>query len=151
VIIESLFTFTLFWSGFGNSSVLKCGETPSTNEAYYSADAVFVGKVIKVIRLEDRRSGDKKRLPPMFPIDRVQLKVETAYRGIKDNEVEVETIPVDREYGISFKMGKTYLVYAHRKGDQKNILKVRGCGRTDLITIIKKDLKILDELSRSKE
>lgn len=153
MILEGFFITTLFL--FGGSNV-KCGEIPSVNEAYKSADVVFVGKVIEVTRLKDeRQNADNKPLPPMFPTDKVRLKVKTAYRGInKDVEVELETIPMQAEWGVFFKKDEIYLVYANRKitKDSKiETLRVGGCGRTKLISNATEELRIIEELHNSDE
>ena len=128
----------------------RCIIPPPPKTAFLNAQSVFVGKVIEIISL----SVPDPELPPgvtnlVQPI-KVRIDVKRVYRGVKDDEIEVETMTGGAEWGADFKLNETYLIYAQKQDKKKKFLIVYGCGRTRLITQAEEDLEFLNGLTESK-
>ena len=128
----------------------RCIIPPPPKIAFLNAQSVFIGKVIEIIPL----SIPNPELPPgvvdlVQPV-KVRLKIERVYRGVKDDEIEVETKTGGAEWGADFKLDETYVIYAHKQNKKKKSLIVYGCGRTRLITQAEEDLEFLNELAKPK-
>lgn len=72
-----------------------------------------------------------------------RFAVERVYRGKEMKEVEVATMTGTSEWGANFKKGESYLVYAEKDGDRRDLLRVRGCSRTSLMQDAEEDLELL--------
>ena len=128
----------------------RCIVPPPPKTAFLDAKSVFVGKIIEITSL----SVPDPELPPGVinleqPI-KVRVKVERVYRGVEDDEIEVETMTGGPDWGVNFKLNETYVIYAHKKDKKKKSLIVYGCGRTGLITQAEEDLEFLNGLNESK-
>ncbi len=148
MILKCALMSFLLLSSFVNVRA-RCVIPPPPKTAYLNAQSVFIGKVIEIISL----AVPDPELPPgvfnlVQPV-KVRLKIERAYRGVKDDEIEVETKTGGAEWGADFKLDETYVIYAHKQNNKKKSLIVYGCGRTRLITQAEEDLEFLNELAKS--
>ena len=91
----------------------SCAPPPSPSEAEEAADAVFTGTVVEM----EQEGGSV----------RVRLHVDEARKGADTDEIVVHTAASPAACGFTFRLDKTYLVYAHRSDDQ---LRVSLCSRS---------------------
>src|SRR5688572_21284027 len=89
-------------------------------EAYWSADAVFAGKVIKQSIFEVKEGeGDSK-----YKYQKVlaHFSIEQRVKGIAGDELEIVTGLGGGDCGYNFKDGQRYVVYAIRRDEYKGRL-----------------------------
>ncbi len=102
----------------------------TAESAFYGANVVFVGKVIRVktakeasVSLIVKRSGAAEMLKtPVWEkslgsVRIATLEVSDAFKGVTDKTIEVSTSVYDGggTCGVNFKVGETYLVYAYNR------------------------------------
>jgi hypothetical protein len=105
--------------GFTSSTeACSCAPTPPVCEAYWQANAVFVG--VPVGRRELKES-DSSTVAYRF-------LVQDPWRGVKDKEVEVRTGYGGGDCGYVFEFGKSYLIYSW--GGNAQPLRTGICSRT---------------------
>ncbi len=130
-----------------NAFACVCGPTSPPCEAYWQAEAVFIGtpKELSWIEYEEKL--------PELVIKRKQtvfsFSVDQAFRGVNGSQVAVLTGMGggDCEYG--FKIGEQYLVYAHRDGRKKEMLATSICTRTRPVRNAGEDLEYIEGLSKA--
>lgn len=91
----------------------KCATLPF-NEAYNSAEAVFVGKV-----LSEEKNGDVKTF---------ELEIEKYWKGATKKKIKINVYETMR-YQAWFRVGERYLIYATADDDGK--LNVGRCSRSN--------------------
>jgi hypothetical protein len=98
-------------------------------QAFFEVSAVFVGKVLSV---------DDHRESSALTERRVRLEVAEAFRGVTSQELDVDTGRGGGDCGYPFKLGESYLVYAHAKDGQT--LTTSICTRTMALRDAQNDL-----------
>ena len=132
------FSFALSWS----QPVRACMCSISSAESMFAtADVVFIGKVIKNRSAKESRPvmvmkesdtlelvKDPKWEQSFDKVQRVTLEVTEAFKGVTGNTVELVTNVYNGggSCGVHFKVGESYLVYAHRR--QPLLLVYRAIG-----------------------
>ena len=119
-----ILTFALFIVGLCGVDARACscafgGGAPC--QEYWRVDAVFAGTVVGSSKI-DVDDGYKHTMRLL------RMTVEQPIRGMQAAEVDVVTGWGGGDCGYGFKMGERYLVYAHRRKD--NRLSTSICTRT---------------------
>lgn len=109
---------------FGEESVQQQVSKAKTN-----AQAVFVGKVLQIIKKPEKHEIV------------VKLKVENLWKGYLSKEVTVSTGADSALCGYNFEVGQSYLIYAG--GADVNNLQTNICTRTAKFSAAKADIKAL--------
>lgn len=128
------FTYTL-------SQKLECGFIETPCSAFAKANAVFVGKVNKVIQpsleiwMRDKDFDQK-----------ATVTVEKLYKGSVPNKIILSQLAKDA--APKFIENTSYLFYANYDKKQ-NIWKVKPCTRTHALEFVNDDLLFLDGLPSS--
>jgi carboxypeptidase family protein len=124
-----------------------CAGTRPPCEAYWQAEAVFIGtpKEVSWIELEDKTEN------PTFKYrERVfRFSVDQAFRGVNGSQVSVMTGQGGGDCGYGFKIGELYLVYAYRDNQKKEMLSTSICTRTRPIRNAGADLEYIQGLSKA--
>jgi hypothetical protein len=123
-----LFLFVVAWlvAGVRSADACPCSRQAPC-EAYWEADVVFVGTVTASSGGEIKTKTIKgKRVMVLDLRTNATLDVIETLRGSVDKTVSVETDD-DGCFGVSWKTGAKYIVYAKRAG---NRLLTRDCSRT---------------------
>ena len=97
----------------------SCAPPPAPKDALKSAQAVFLGKVIKIEKIGKRQFGALT----------VTFEVSTNYKGVKTKQVEVRTSSSGASCGYGFAKGSSYLVYCYST-DKGKTLSTGLCTRT---------------------
>jgi Carboxypeptidase regulatory-like domain len=124
-----------------------CMGTRPTCEAYWQAEAVFIGtaKEISWIELEDKiENSTFKYRKPVF-----HFSVDQAFRGVNGSQVGVMTGQGGGDCGYGFKIGEQYLIYAYRDNQKKEMLSTSICTRTRPIRNADEDLEYIQGLSKA--
>ena len=124
-----------------------CMRTPPTCEAYWQAEAVFIGtaKELSWIEFEEKLEGlVLKRKRPVF-----SFSVDQAFRGVNGAKVAVMTGIGGDDCGYGFKIGEQYLVYAYRDQQKKEMLSTSVCARTRPVRDADEDLEYIRGLSKA--
>ena len=98
-----------------------CAPPPPPKEALKKAQAVFLGKVIKVEKVEKSRG---------FRVVKATFEASTNYKGVKTKQVEVWTSASGASCGYGFVKGSSHLVYCYHEGEDKKTLWTDICTRT---------------------
>ncbi|MGB0386109.1 MAG: hypothetical protein ACPGWR_14980 [Ardenticatenaceae bacterium] len=128
-----LIAFILFSSIFANPAPAwgcSCVDPRAPEEAFISADAVFVGTVTGTgdgfwNQLSVRFVGFYHQFVPPLPRTMVtglyerpiEFDVETSWRGVETTQITVRTGWGGGDCGYNFQQSKQYLVYAHQSSD----------------------------------
>jgi hypothetical protein len=114
-------------------------------EAYWRVDAVFIGTVKEVsrIELEEDSGGSKSKYEHLV----YQFTVNQSFRGVTTPEIGV--IVGMTSCGIGFEVGQQYLVYAYRHDIKKEMLSTNKCSRTRPINSAAEDLEYIHGLSKA--
>ncbi|HET8669792.1 MAG TPA: hypothetical protein VFM05_03935 [Candidatus Saccharimonadales bacterium] len=117
----------------------SCAGTRPPCEAYWDADAVFVGTVAFSTTTKIKEAGfeSTKRL--------IRFHVDRSLRNVEAAEVEVLTGLGDADCGYGFRLGGQYLVYAYSYGEK--ILSTSICTRTRPLSKATDDLEYIRGLS----
>ena len=125
------FLTILFLIGLDASITLACScsvsknktETQLINDALTDSNAVFSGKVIKIIEL---------KTPAGKPSGSVEVKFEAqkSWKGVTTDKISVFTTKIGWHCGYPFKTGKRYLVYANQVAERNNQSWTDLCTRT---------------------
>ncbi|HWS86465.1 MAG TPA: carboxypeptidase-like regulatory domain-containing protein [Pyrinomonadaceae bacterium] len=100
-----------------------CAGDRAPCQAYWQADAVFVGAVVGETKFTADEGAYKHRMRL------VRLAVEQPLRGVEGSEVEVATGWGGGDCGYGFRQGRRYVVYA-RRGEKDGRLYTSICART---------------------
>lgn len=103
-----------------SASACRCAPPPPAKKALESAQAVFLGKVIKVEKM-----GENRGFGPIT----VTFEVSTNYKGVKTKQVKVRTASSSAACGYGFAKGNSYLVYCY-SSDKGKTLSTNLCTRT---------------------
>ena len=116
----------------------SCAGPGAPCEAAWRADVVFVGHVVSIDRSTTSRH-------PVLGGRRVELAVVEAFRGLQLSQVSLLTGSGGADCGYPFKMGESYVVYAHRSPDGQ--LSASICSRTRPVSDATEDLTYLRSLA----
>ncbi len=112
----------------------KCAHPkPSPLQALKQADAVFIGKVTEITI---------QRTPEGYRQRRLKIEASKTWKGITSKNVFVTTGFGQGDCGFPFVKGKTYVVYASRFKENKQ-LHTNVCMRTRPLEEAREDLKLL--------
>ncbi len=140
----SLFLFSailmISLGSFYHVSACWCRSVTSC-EATNRADAIFVGKVLKIETLENSESNADS-----MPAKKIFFQIKENLLGKKSKFLEINTGGYINDCsGFPFAKNETYLVYAGKTADS-NALNVGYCGGTKKIAEADKDLGFLRKL-----
>ena len=130
-----------------NALACVCDLTRPPCEAYWQAEAVFIGtpKELYWIEFEDKLPELViKRKQPVF-----HFSVDQAFRGVNGTQVAALTGIGGGDCGYGFKIGEQYLVYAYRDGQKKEMLATSICTRTRSVRNAGEDLEYIEGLSKA--
>ena len=120
------------------TSACSCAELPSVEEEFERSQAVFSGKVVDV---------REKRSIKGYQTKSVLFEVTNTWKGVKQSQMIITTGQGGGgDCGFDFKEGQEYLVYANEStlyGAQS--LASTICDRTNELSVLQEDLKILGE------
>ena len=102
-------------------------------QTFWQADAVFAGEVLSIDPVPEGAD-------PGFSRKRVRFRVQQAWRGEVEGEVEIRTGAGGGDCGYRFEKGETYLVYAHGNGVT---LSTSICTRTKKLAMASEDLQYI--------
>ena len=108
-------------------------------QEYWSADAVFIGMVTRVVRVPNQT---QLAVGPYLQ-STVYLNVEEAFKGVQDSAVVFEL----DHCGYFFKEDERYLVYARLNRNTKQLEVRSGNSRTRLLSDAAEDLQYIRGLS----
>ena len=123
------------------SQLTECGYNVTPCEAYANADAVFIGKVTKIVPETSeiwQRDKDYDQT--------ANIAIEKIYKGIEGNSVVLHQL--GRKNAPKFISGGRYLFYANFDRATKK-WGVKPCGRTRMGNYVQDDLRYLDGLPAS--
>jgi protocatechuate 3,4-dioxygenase beta subunit len=131
-IIISVFALGLSLLFSSDVLACSCGANAPPCQAYWQADAVFVGQV-KAIELkavfEEGRNGERLRVLGEGEV-RVTFTITDAFRGVSGKEVDIFTNDGSAACGYRFDTGGTYIVYAQEYPKGGGKLHTNICFRT---------------------
>jgi hypothetical protein len=142
--------------GLGIVAVGLCAARPAhacsclpTNpcETASRSGTVFTGIVSKISEESEERvvtlGARQVRLTRREIV--VRFQVQKVFKGLPLDQktVEVRTAPEDGMCGVTFKAGKTYLVYAHRR-EADGLLDTDSCSRTRPLAEAKDDIPLIE-------
>jgi ketosteroid isomerase-like protein len=105
-------------------------------EAKERAAVIFSGKVVEIIG--DKNSGDETS--GEFE---VKLNVLESWKGIAASRISVFTANSSSLCGYTFRVGESYLIYAHDFSNGKQKLETNICTRTRRLADAGEDLQVL--------
>ncbi len=117
----------------GNVSACSCAEFISPPTAFEKATAVFTGMVISL-------QGPTGRVISSADPVMVVIQVDTVWKGPQENTLVVTTALSSASCGVEFKIGSSYLIYAHGSEDR---LEVGLCEGTKSLILAEQDLNSL--------
>ena len=121
----------------------ECNQVLSVSEEYNKIEFVFIGKVI-----ETKEIKYEGQSPKSLDYGRItKFKLIKKYKGKLDSIITIQSGYGGPDCGRSFDKNKTYLVYSYTLFGN---LWTDGCNRTDLIEKVEEEIKILDEIIKSK-
>jgi hypothetical protein len=131
--LERLFVFAVVTISFSlfvaDVDACQCRERDPACAQYASADVVFVGSVIKISRTEqDWRN-------------RIDFSMQRTVKGLSSSTVQL--VNSAGSCDVSFAEGKTYLVYAFRDSERKELY-THYCTRTTELSNATSDLAFLN-------
>src|SRR5262247_906899 len=148
-ITISTFALAMFFCLCSDSFACSCAGSGPPCQAFWQADAVFVGQVkgkeLKA-RFEKGENGEELRAPGGGEA-RVTFTITDAFRGAPGKEVDIFTN--DGAYAYEFENDGVYLVYAteYPKGSGK--LYTSGCSRTQKYSESSPDIAYARSLARA--
>ena len=123
------------------SQLTECGYNVTPCDAYANADAVFIGKVTKIVPATIeiwQRDKDYDQT--------ANISIEMIYKGIEGNSIVLHQL--GRKNAPKFIAGSRYLFYANFDGATKK-WEVKTCGRTRMANFVQDDLRYLNNLKAS--
>jgi hypothetical protein len=122
------------------TSACSCAELPSVEEEFERSQAVFSGKVVDV---------REKRSIKGYQTKSVLFEVTNTWKGVNQSQMIITTGQGGGDCGFDFKEGQEYLVYANESTMYgAKALVSTLCNRTNKLSILQGDLKILGEGQR---
>lgn len=141
IAIISLLSIVMVLAAASDSYACSCmAPSPDTpmkkivKDAKSDAGAVFVGKVIAVKTVD----GSTDMNAPFY----VTIEVTRSWKGVTTMQVEVTTRSSSAACGVSFAVGKEFIVYAY-KDAETNTMSASLCSRTQMIAGKSDDEKFL--------
>lgn len=131
----TLFLLGIFLLSAVESYTCSCAKSPSAEDSFRRADAVFLGLVL-----------DVKRTGSFFGQKIVTLKVKQAFKGVDSQKVDVRTAGISASCGSQFDLSKSYLVYAYK--NKEGTLETNLCTRTRNQADAGADISALMRLTR---
>ncbi|HQU85378.1 MAG TPA: hypothetical protein PKY59_19715 [Pyrinomonadaceae bacterium] len=102
------------------------------------AGAIFSGEVVRIVSVKESKNS-------LYSTLKVHLKVSSAWKGVKTENVVVSTSSASNFCGFPFKVGQKYLVYADK---YKTELFTSLCKRTVSLDSAAKDIEYLGEAEK---
>ncbi len=134
-----IFPPALFFWIVGDAFACSCMKTPAVCEAFGSADAVFVGRVIGGANREvDKDTGT------VHIGGKIRFAVEESFSGPKLKTMTIHSGTGGGDCGYWFKLGEVYLVYAY--GNLKEGFGTGICTRTKPQIYSTEDIDFLHSL-----
>ena len=137
-ILSIIFICFLFLLSFPtNASACSCAELPSVEEEFERSQAVFSGRVVDV---------REKRSIKGYQTKSVLFEVTNTWKGVKQSQIIITTGQGGGDCGFNFKEGQEYLVYVNKStmyGGKTLVSTI--CDRTNELSVLQEDLKILGE------
>jgi hypothetical protein len=136
-IVVAIF-LSLIFSGITIAQNLECNDNPTPCEAFRNADAVFIGKVVRIapqtIEIWQRdKDYDQK----------ATLTVEKVFKGVTTKRLVLHQL--GNRNAPKFVVDSRYLFYANFD-HAKRIWEVKPCGRTRMANYVQDDLRYLKGL-----
>lgn len=122
----------------------SCMSSGPPCQAYFQADAVFVGTVASIAVRKTTVDGNPESL---FDRRVVHVAVDRIGRGVQTSSVELWTGMGGGDCGFDFKVGSRYVIYASRHAD--GTLSTGICSRTRLASEAADDLAYLSSVPAS--
>jgi len=119
------------------TSACTCAQ-PKDAKPFDLAQAVFVGKVISVVKPKPRLIDRRRKLYEYSLELVVRFKVTTVWKYVTHTYVTLTTMEQSAACGYHFDVGKTYLVYAYANQDGLN---TNLCSETKELSAAEPDLK----------
>jgi hypothetical protein len=138
--------FILFLISQINVSACTCGGYPSVCDAYGSADAVFVGTVIKVEAVAALKTEKINGSAESIGGWKHLVKVEKTYKGNLPDEIFLAA--EDNSCSGDFKVGSKLLLYAYFNKEIK-MWEISACGRNSRFETANDDLLFLNGLPKT--
>lgn len=104
----------------GRADACSCAPVKEHCEAYWTTAAIFRGRV-------DAIQQDKGKLPPAMRGSTVTFTIVEPFTGVTGPTAAVWTPPAAAMCGYPFRVGREYMVYAHR---ERARLTTSRCSRT---------------------
>jgi Tissue inhibitor of metalloproteinase len=130
-IIVSIFALALFFCLGGDIFACSCVAQGPPCQAYWQADAVFVGQVeAKEIKEEILKTPTGEEIRRTDAEVRVTFTITEAFRGVTRKEVDIFTTTGGGSCGYNFEMDGVYIVYAYEYPKGGGKLQTDICTRT---------------------
>lgn len=126
--------FAFYLMSLSTAYACRCQPTGTPTEELADSDAVFSGRVIKIV---NRKSGD-----PPISVEAV-FTVVKAWKGVEKKQVSVYTASHSTMCGFKFSKGERYLIYANLN-DKKELF-TSFCTRTKSLDNAREDIEELDK------
>ena len=136
--------FVLFLCTLKAVQACSCVHGTPTCEAFGSAKAVFVGKVVGA--KEQRQEKNSDGTMTTFQVGEIYFNVEQTFLGVKSSRVVIHSGTGGGDCGFWFIKGKRYLVYAY--GESPDNLGTNICTRTRPLESAEEDLEFLRTMPR---
>jgi 5-hydroxyisourate hydrolase-like protein (transthyretin family) len=150
-ITISTFALAMFFCLCSDSFACSCAGSGPPCQAFWQADAVFVGQVkakdLKA-RFEKGRNGEELRALGGGEV-RVTLTISDAFRGAPGKEVDIFTSDSSAACGYRFENGGVYIVYAHEYPKGSGKLHTSICSRTQKYSESSPDIAYAKSLARA--
>jgi protocatechuate 3,4-dioxygenase beta subunit len=150
-ITISTFALALFFCLYIDSFACSCGASGPPCQAYWQADAVFVGQVkAKDLKARFEKGGNGEELRAVGEGEvRVTFTITEAFRGALGKEVDIFTTDSSAACGYEFEHGGVYIVYAHEYPKGGGKLHTSICSRTQKYSESSPDIAYAKSLARA--
>jgi hypothetical protein len=149
-ITISTFALALFFCLYIDSFACSCAGSRPPCQAYWQADAVFVGQVkAKELQARFEKFGNGEELRDLGRGEtRVTFTITEAFRGVSGKEVDIFTNE-SSSCGYGFKNGGIYIVYANEYPKGSGKLNTNICSRTQKYSESSPDIAFVKSLARA--
>jgi hypothetical protein len=144
------FAFALFFCLYIDSFACSCAGSGPPCQAFWKADAVFVGQVkAKDLKARFEKVGNGEELRVLGGGEtRVTFTITEAFRGVSGKEVDIFTNE-SSSCGYGFKNGGIYIVYANEYPKGGGKLHTSICSRTQKYSESSPDIAFVKSLARA--
>jgi Carboxypeptidase regulatory-like domain len=119
-------------------------------QAYWQADAVFVGLVkAKEIKEEVSKTPSGEEVRRLDAEVRVTFTITDAFRGVTGKEVDIITNNSGAACGYNFERDRAYIVYAHEYPKGSGKLYASSCSRTQRYSESSPDIAYAKSLAKA--